>query len=60
MLRMKAAAGDPIYHQMQTEQRWDVIPGAEDWATLSRVTAGLDGSTPPPRTPPWSPSSMAG
>ena len=41
VLRMKAAAGDPIYHQMQAEQRWDVI-GAEDWATLNRrVTAGL-------------------
>ena len=42
VLRMKAAAGDPIYHQMQAEQRWDVIPGAEDWATLNRrVTSGL-------------------
>ena len=42
VLRMKAAAGDPIFIQMQAEQRWDVIPGAESWATLNaRVTAGL-------------------
>ena len=42
VLRMKAAAGDPIFIRMQAEQRWDVIPGAESWETLNaRVTAGL-------------------
>ena len=43
ILRMKAAAGDPIFVQMQTEERWDVIPGAESWETLNqRITAGLN------------------
>ena len=42
VLRMTAAAGDPICVRMQAEQRWDVIPGAESWETLNaRVTAGL-------------------
>ena len=42
VLRMKAAAGDPIFIRMQAEQRWDVIPGAESWETLNaRVSAGL-------------------
>ena len=42
VLRMKAAAGDPIFIRMQAEQRWDVIPDAESWETLNaRVTAGL-------------------
>ena len=42
VLRMKAAAGDPLFLQMQAEQRWDVIPGAESWETVNaRVTAGL-------------------
>lgn len=42
LLRMKAAAGDPLFVQMQTEERWDVIPGAESWATLNvRITAAL-------------------
>jgi len=29
LFRVKVAQGDPIYERMQTEQRWDVIPGAE-------------------------------
>lgn len=42
VLRMKAAAGDPLFVQMQAEERWDVIPGAESWDTLNaRITAGL-------------------
>src|SRR6476620_6349372 len=28
-LRERAAAGDPIFQRIFTEQRWDVIPGAE-------------------------------
>ena len=42
ILRMKAAAGDQIIVQMQAEERWDVIPGAESWETLNqRITGGL-------------------
>jgi probable phosphoglycerate mutase len=42
ILRMKAAAGDPIFVQMQAEERWDVIPGAESWEILNqRITGGL-------------------
>ena len=42
ILRMKAAAGDPIFLQMQAEERWDAIPGAESWETLNtRITAAL-------------------
>jgi probable phosphoglycerate mutase len=43
VLRMKAAAGDPLFLQMQAEERWDVIPGAESWDTLNqRITGGLN------------------
>ena len=28
-LRVKAAAGDPLFEQVFREERWDVIPGAE-------------------------------
>lgn len=38
VLRMKAAAGDPIYQQMQAEERWDAIPGAESWTALNQRT----------------------
>ena len=42
LLRVKAAAGDPIYQQMQAEERWDVIPGAENWSALNqRIMAAL-------------------
>ena len=42
VLRMKAHDNDPIYLQMQAEQRWDVIPGAESTQVLNaRVTRGL-------------------
>ena len=34
-LRMKAHANDPVYLQMQAEERWDVIPGAESHAALN-------------------------
>jgi probable phosphoglycerate mutase len=30
VLRERAAAGDPIFQKIWTEERWDVIPGAED------------------------------
>ncbi len=43
VLRMKAAALDPIYLQIREQQRWDVIPGAESNAELnSRVMRGLN------------------
>jgi probable phosphoglycerate mutase len=35
VLRMKAHANDPVYLQMQAEERWDVIPGAETHAALN-------------------------
>ena len=42
VMRIRAAAGDPIFTQMQEQQRWDVIPGAESLETLNtRVMAGL-------------------
>lgn len=42
VLRIKAAAGDPIYQQMQAEERWDAIPGAESWTALNqRIMAAL-------------------
>ncbi len=43
LLRIKAAQNDPLYLQMQAEQRWDVIPGAESRAALqTRVARGLN------------------
>lgn len=42
LFRIKVHENDPIYQQMQQEQRWDVIPGAESTETLNqRVFAGL-------------------
>lgn len=42
VMRQKVAEGDPLYLKMQTEQRWDVIPGAESWLQLNqRITAAL-------------------
>jgi probable phosphoglycerate mutase len=41
-MRIRAAAGDPIFTQMQEQQRWDVIPGGENWETLNtRLMRGL-------------------
>jgi probable phosphoglycerate mutase len=34
LLRAKAADGDPVFAQVMTEQRWDVIPGAESRAVF--------------------------
>lgn len=36
VLRIKAAAEDPIYLQMREQQRWDVIPGAESWQAINQ------------------------
>jgi len=42
IFRIKAHENDPIYQQMQAEQRWDAIPGAESAESLrSRVSAAL-------------------
>ena len=38
VMRIRAAAGDPIFTQMQEQQRWDLIPGAESWETLNTVS----------------------
>ena len=43
LLRIKAAEGHPAFLQMQAEQRWDAIPGAESWQQLNqRVMVGLN------------------
>ena len=43
VLRIKAHDNDPLYLQMQAEQRWDVIPGAESWAAVNlRIMRALD------------------
>lgn len=43
LYRQKAAAGDPIVDLMVSEQRWDVIPGAEPADVLhARVGGAID------------------
>ena len=40
--RIRAAQGDPLVRRVFTEQRWDVIPGAEPMHVLaSRVRRGV-------------------
>ena len=40
--RIRAAQGDPLIRRVFTEQRWDVIPGAEPmYALAHRVRAGI-------------------
>jgi probable phosphoglycerate mutase len=47
VLRQRAAEGDPLFQQIFTEERWDVIPGAEPhdefdarvWRGLNRIVA---------------------
>ncbi len=42
VLRMKAHQNDPVFLQMQAEERWDVIPGAESTPQLQqRVMRGI-------------------
>lgn len=42
VFRIKAYENDPIYQQMQREQRWDAIPGAESHDSLrARVSGAL-------------------
>src|SRR5947209_24327 len=42
LFRQKVADGDPVVLQMASEERWDVIPGAESAATLAhRVKVGI-------------------
>lgn len=42
LFRVKAAENDPIYIQMQEQQRWDVIPGGEPHDQIrERVAASL-------------------
>ena len=43
VFRKKVHENDPLYQRMQTEQRWDVIPGAESRENLTvRVGRALD------------------
>jgi 2,3-bisphosphoglycerate-dependent phosphoglycerate mutase len=49
--RIRAAQGDPLIRRVFTEQRWDVIPGAEPMHSLARraragVAAIIDGVGP--------------
>jgi 2,3-bisphosphoglycerate-dependent phosphoglycerate mutase len=39
--REKAAEGHPAFRQMQVEQRWDAIPGAETNESLTRRTVAV-------------------
>ena len=39
-LRVAAAAGDPVVRRVYTEQRWDVIPGAEPDLAFEARTVG--------------------
>ena len=42
-LRIRAAHGDPLLARVLSEQRWDVIPGAESMeAFAERVRAGIE------------------
>jgi probable phosphoglycerate mutase len=42
VFRMKVHEGDPLFAQMQSEERWDVIPGAESHSSIkSRVSRAL-------------------
>jgi len=42
IFRKKVHENDPVYQRMQTEQRWDVIPGAESRGNLTdRVNRAL-------------------
>jgi 2,3-bisphosphoglycerate-dependent phosphoglycerate mutase len=42
-LRVRAAAGDPIWQRVHSEQRWDAIPGAESATAFSqRLWRGID------------------
>ena len=42
VIRVKAAAGDPLFAVMYEQQRWDAIPGAEPMEAFeARVLAGL-------------------
>jgi len=43
VFRFKVFEGDPLYHQMQKEERWDVIPGAESLDSIrGRVSVALN------------------
>jgi 2,3-bisphosphoglycerate-dependent phosphoglycerate mutase len=39
--RVKAAEGHPAFIQMQTEERWDAIPGGETNESLTKRTVGV-------------------
>ncbi len=43
LLRLKGAQGDPVVREVYSQERWDVIPGAERWEDFSaRCVAALD------------------
>ena len=34
LLRLRGAEGDPLVREVYTQERWDVIPGAESWTSF--------------------------
>ena len=40
LLRLKGAEGDPLVREVYSEERWDVIPGAEPWVDFQRRCVG--------------------
>ena len=53
LFRQKVADGDPVAQKMLTEERWDVVPGAESTAEF---TDRIHGSPAPTRVAGWWPS----
>lgn len=51
LLRLKGAEGDPLVREVYSQERWDVIPGAESWdvfqsrcvRAIERITAAHRG-----------------
>jgi probable phosphoglycerate mutase len=43
LLRLKGAEGDPTVREVYTQERWDVIPGAESWDSFQqRCVAAIE------------------
>lgn len=40
LLRLKGAEGDPLVREVYTQERWDVIPGAEPWEAFQARCVG--------------------
>ncbi len=43
VMRLKGAEGDPLVREVYTQERWDIIPGAETWdAFQGRCVAAIE------------------